>query len=75
MSKFTKTVVTIGVCFLFYILFTVTIITRESSGRNTPGILGIILFVGLIGAIRAIWKKRDNDSDNNNNDNTSILQK
>jgi len=44
---------------------------RESSGHRTPGMLGLILFAGLVGAIRAIWKKQSNDDDTD----ASILQK
>ena len=73
MSKFTKIIVTVVVCILFFGIFAVIVGVRESSGHSTPGILGLILFAGLIGAIRAIWKKGDNS--NNDNDTTSILQK
>lgn len=45
----------------------------KESGHST-GLIGIILLAALIGAIRAIWKK-PNDEDNNNNDGSSVLQK
>ena len=73
MSKLAKILVTVGVLFVFFLLFSVVVGTRADSGQNTPGILGLILFAGVIGAIRAIWKK-DNEKNNNDSDN-STLQK
>lgn len=73
MSSLAKTLVTIGILVVFFLLFGV-IVGSSQSGR--PGIIGLILFAGLIGALRAIWKKpKESDSDNGNSDNTSILQK
>ena len=71
MSKSAKILVTIGVVFLFIIVFGVIAGAMSNAGR-TPGILGLIVFGGLIGALRAIWKKPKGKEDNNN---TSILQK
>ena len=72
MSKLAKILVTVVVLFLFFLLFAAVVGSRTDSGQNTPGIFGLILFAGVIGAIRAIWKK---DSENNNDSDNSTLQK
>lgn len=71
MSQLSKFLVTVGVVFLFFIIFGAIAGSMSDAGR-TPGILGLIVFGALIGALRAIWKKPKNDD---NNDDTSILQK
>lgn len=71
MGKTAKILVTIGLVFLFFIIFGAIAGAMSDAGR-TPGILGLIVFGALIGALRAIWKKSKNDEDNNSN---SILQK
>jgi hypothetical protein len=71
MSQLSKIMVTIGVVFLFIIFFGAIAGTMSDAGR-TPGILGLIVFGSMIGALRAIWKKPKNED---SNDNTSILQK
>lgn len=72
MNKFAKVLVTIGVVFLFFIVFGAIVGARSNAGHGTPGFIGLIIFAALIGALRAIWKKSKNDD---NNDNTSVLQK
>lgn len=74
MSKFAKILVTIGVLFVYFLLSALVMGVRESSGHKTPGFMGIILLVAVIGAIRAIWKSEKKNNDNDNND-ASILQK
>ena len=71
MSKLSKVIVTILVIIVFIVLFAIINGVRQSSGYHTPGILGLIVFAGMIGAIRAIWKKGNDD----NKKNDSILQK
>ena len=71
MSQLSKILVTVGVVFLFIIIFGAIAGAMSDAGR-TPGILGLIVFGALIGALRAIWKKPKNED---SNDNTSILQK
>lgn len=67
MSKTAKYLVSALVIFLFIIIFTVIVGVRTDAGSSTPGILGLIVFAGLIGALRAIWKSKPtvdrNDSD------------
>lgn len=67
MQKLTKVIVTIVAVVLFFILFAVVTGIRSDAGHSTPGFLAIILLVALIGALRAIWKKS-----NDNDDNTSL---
>lgn len=64
MQKSTKVIVTIVAVVLFFILSAVITGVRSDAGHSTPGFLAIILFVALVGALRAIWKKRDNNDDN-----------
>ena len=67
MQKTTKVIVTIVAIVLFIILSTVITGIRSDTGHSTPGFLSIILLVALIGALRAVWKKS-----NDNDDNTSL---
>ena len=47
----------------------------KESGQSS-GFVGLILLVALIGAIRAIWKKPNNEKEDKNNEkNSSVLQK
>lgn len=74
MSKIAKVIVTIIVVFVFFFLFALVNAGREASGFRTPGILGLILFAALYGAIRAIWKsKKGKNTDDDRPD--SMLQK
>ena len=73
MNKITKVLITIGIVFLFVIIFGAIAGVMSDAGR-TPGILGLIALGALIGALRAIWKKT-NDNDNKDDNNTSVLQK
>lgn len=71
MSKTAKILVTIVIVFVFAIVF--GSLSAANHGKS-PGILGLILFLGLIGAIKAMWKSKSND-DSDDNDNSSVLQK
>lgn len=61
MNKTSKILVTVGAIVVFFLLFAVVMVGRDGAGQSTPGFLGLILVAALIGALRAIWKKRDND--------------
>ncbi|WP_437373854.1 hypothetical protein [Maribacter litoralis] len=50
-----KVIVTIGIIIGFIFLFGVIVAANKGSG--TPGILGLILFAGMVAGIRAVWKK------------------
>lgn len=71
MSKTAKYLVTILAIFLFIIIFTVIVGVRSDAGNTTPGILGLLIFAGLIGALRAIWKSKSPE-DNNDSDSTAL---
>lgn len=71
MSSLAKILVTIGSIFLFFIIAVPISVGIKSSG-SSPSFIILILFMGLIGAIRAVWKSKKDD--NNDND-TSVLQK
>jgi hypothetical protein len=71
MGKLSKILVTIGVVFLFFVIFGVIAGTMSAAGR-TPGIFGLIVMGALYGALKAIWKKPKKED---GNDNSSILQK
>lgn len=57
MKKTSKIIVTIVAIVLFIIIFAVIVGVRGEAGHSTPGMLGLIVFAGLIGALKAIWKK------------------
>lgn len=69
MSKTAKVLVTILILVVFTILFAA--ITGATGGG--PSFIALILFAGLIGAIRAIWKKPKQTEESDMNDST--LQK
>jgi hypothetical protein len=75
MSKIAKILVTVGVIVVFMIVFGAIVSIRTNAGYKTPGIIGLICFAALIGAIRAIWKGNKSKKDDNNEDNSAILQK
>ena len=58
MKKTSKIIVTIVVLFVFFILFGLIVLYRQESGSQTPGILGLVVFVGMLGALREVWKKK-----------------
>lgn len=64
MNKATKIIVIIGFLIVFFLIFGLIVGSRESSGHSTPGMLGLIVFVGLIAGIRAIWKYDPKKQDN-----------
>lgn len=70
MNTFAKILVTAVVLFLFFLLFGAVV---GMSGGKSPGILGLVFFAGLIGALHAIWKKPKKEKDDNNDE--SMLQK
>lgn len=67
MDKIGKILVTVIIVAIFLILFVVVL--RESSGNSTPGLLWLILFAALYGAIRSILKRNKSD-----NSDSSMLQ-
>lgn len=74
MGKLAKVVVTIIVVFVFFGLFSAIVGSMSDSGQSTPGIFGLILFAGVVGSIRAIWKSDDKENSDDENED-SILQK
>lgn len=71
MSKTAKYLVTGLVIFLFIIIFAAIVGVRSDAGNSTPGIFGLLVFAGLIGALRAIWKSKSPE-DNNDSDPTAL---
>jgi hypothetical protein len=72
MNKVSKILVTLGIVFIFFVLFAAIVGIRGEAGHKTPGILGLVVFAGMVGALKAIWKKNKSEGNENNN---SILQK
>jgi len=70
MSTVVKVIVTIVAIAAFIFSFAILVAGRKQGGSQTPGILGIVLFLGLVAAIRAIWA-----SSNQTNDNDRTLDK
>lgn len=52
-----KIIVTIGILVAFFTLFGIIVFVNKDGG--TPGLLGLILFAGLIAGLRAVWKKSE----------------
>ena len=79
MKQTTKIIVIIAFAFVFFLVFGLIVATRKSSGHSTPGAFGFILLVGLIAAIRAVWKYNPNKKDDKlveqNNDDKHHLDK
>lgn len=63
MEKSTKIIVTIVIVVVFIAVFGAIAGARGDNGNSTPGIFGLIIFGGMIAAIRAVWK---NSNDNSN---------
>lgn len=75
MSKLAKIIVTVIAIVIFFVLFSVNVATRQAYGYNTPGIFGLILLMGVIGAVKSIWKKEKNQKQRKDEDDSAILQK
>lgn len=63
MNKASKVLVTVIAIVIFIVLFAVVVGVRGDAGHSTPGIFGVILLCGLIGALKSVWKKSDNNTD------------
>lgn len=72
MNKLAKTAITVGAVIIFFIISILATAGIKETG-NSPTFVNVILFAGLIGALKAIWKKPKEN--NKKDDNTSILQK
>ena len=57
MKSTLKVLVTIIVIVLFIAIFAVIVGVNSDQGKG-PGLIGLILFAGLIGALASIWKKK-----------------
>jgi hypothetical protein len=57
MNKATKVIITILIIVVFIIIFTAIVGFRGDAGFTGPGILGLIAFAALIGALKAVWNK------------------
>lgn len=60
MSKLAKILVTGLIIFVFIIIFG-AIVGVSSDAGSTPGILGLIMFAGMVAAVRAVWKIENED--------------
>ena len=72
MNKVSKVVVTIVLIVIVFLLFGVIVRNRRSLGHPEP--FGVILFLGLISVLRAIWKKPKDKKDEEDDNNSSVLQ-
>ena len=62
MQKGSKILITVIAIVIFIALFAVLNGVRGDAGHSTPGVLGLILLAALIGALRAVWKKGNDES-------------
>ena len=64
MKKSAKILVTAGIIIVWIILTEAIILVRQSNGHVTQGFIATILFIAMIAAVRAVWKKDKNDNNN-----------
>lgn len=64
MEKSTKIIVTVVIVIAFILSWTLVVFLMESTGRGTPGILGMAVMCVFIAALRALWKKPKGNDDN-----------
>ena len=57
MEKSKQIILTIIIVIVFIAIFAVITGAREDAGNSSPGVMGVLLFVGLIAGLRAIWRK------------------
>lgn len=65
MKKTSKIIITAISIIAFFLISIFLSALARANGHSSTGLLGIILLLCLIGALRAIWKK-DNRATNNN---------
>ena len=75
MNKTAKIIISVVAVFVVFIIFAAMAGAASDSGGHVPGIIGLILFCGLYGGLKAMWKEGKKDDKNNNENNNSILQK
>ena len=63
MNKTSKIIVTAAIIIGFIVIFAIIVGVRTDAGYRTPGALATCLFFGLIGAIRSLWEKDENQSE------------
>jgi len=64
MSKASKTIVTVVLVFIYIIITAVLTGVREDSGAGKgSGMIGVILAIGLIFGIVAVWKYKPENQD------------
>lgn len=61
MKNGSKIIITIVAIVLFMAVFGAIVGVRGDAGSSTPGILGLVVGFGFIGAMRAVWKKDKDD--------------
>lgn len=71
MTKGAKIIVTVGIVIGFFFVFAAITYSSNKAGNATPGIISLILFIGAIAGIRAVWKKSDNNNDSHQLDKTN----
>lgn len=73
MNKTAKIIISVVAVFVVIMIFAAMAGAASDAGGHVPGIIGLILFGGLYGGLKTMWKdgkKKENDNDNDN----SILQ-
>lgn len=73
MNKLTKVIITVAAIFVALLLFGLATAAAAENGGHTPGIIGLIIFGGVVGGLKALWK--GDKKDGSNNEDNSILQK
>lgn len=65
MKKTSKIIITAISIIVFFLVSILLGALAQANGRSSTGLLGIVLLLGLVGALKAIWKKDKNPSNSN----------
>lgn len=75
MNKTAKIIISVVAVFVVFMIFAAMAGAASDAGGHVPGIIGLILFGGLYGGLKAMWKEDKKKDDDNKDNNNSILQK
>ena len=75
MNRTAKIIISVVAVFVVFVFFTAMAGAASDAGGHVPGIIGLILFGGLYGGLKAMWKEEKKKDEDGNKNNNSILQK
>jgi hypothetical protein len=75
MNKTAKIIISVVAVFVVLMIFAAMAGAASDAGGHVPGIIGLILFGGLYGGLKAMWKDDKKKGEDDKDKNNSILQK